>query len=562
MKYAHIINYFNSQPWAILPDKLHAIISLIELRAAGLTLTDNEILARIGQDGPDAAAGRQELLTPTSVAVLPIVGTISHRMGLLRRASGGMTVEGFREDFKAALNNPDISAIVLDIDSPGGSTSGIEEMADEIYEGRKTKRIIASVNSLAASAAYWLASAAHEIAVTPSGHVGSIGVLGVHMDFSEQAKKNGVAVTVVSSGKYKSEASEFTPLTDEARQHLQAIVDDRYDAFVRAVARARGTSQRNVRDGYGEGRLVPAKDALSMGMIDSVETTDQVLSRVSGRAKRARKIAEAASWNFESFVGEDGLETAVAGVTAEEMAAQDREGFKAQTLIAPKKKWESLDAARNWAKEHGYRVDKVDDTANAWRFRQRDPNDFRQLRTICINPGRETPATMEACKMLMVGGRLKEGVAAVFHDPEAKGVDEFLFDAVVPGNVSEEIAPDGTTWDAPALKDFTSKQWPELTSDERRKIAMHAAWAKAMPPEKFSDIKLFHHRPSDGAIVPNGVRNALARLNQTQGLGEDRSRVEAHLRRHMDAIQKRREAARANPDLDADRVMLELMELG
>jgi hypothetical protein len=83
-----------------------------------------------------------------------------------------------------------------------------------------------------------------------------------------------------------------------------------------------------------------------------------------------------------------------------------------------------------------------------------------------------------------------------------------------------------------------------------------------MPPENFGDIKLFHHRPSDGAIVPNGVRNALARLSQTQDLGEDRPRVEAHLRRHMDAIQKRRESARANPNLDADRAALELMELG
>jgi hypothetical protein len=163
-----------------------------------------------------------------------------------------------------------------------------------------------------------------------------------------------------------------------------------------------------------------------MAMIDSIETTDQVLARVSGRARRARKIAEVASWNLENLVGEDGLETAVIGATAETMAAQDRDGFKPQTLIAPKTKWDSLDAARNWAKEHGYRVDKVDDTPQAWCFRQRDPGDFKQLRTICINPGPDTAPTMDASKMLMVGGLLKEGVVAAFHDPEAEGVDEFL----------------------------------------------------------------------------------------------------------------------------------------
>jgi signal peptide peptidase SppA len=543
MKYAHIIHYFNSQPWAILPEKLEAIISLIELKAAGLTLTASEIDARMGPS-------RTEVISPSSVAVLPIVGTISHRANMLKRASGGMSVEEFQKDFRAAVNNPEIAAIVLDIDSPGGSTSGIEELANEIFEARSQKRIVASVNSLAASAAYHLASSAHEIAVTPSGHAGSIGVMGIHMDFSEQAKKAGATVTIVSSGKYKAEASEFTPLTAEARQHLQSLADDRYDAFVRDVAKGRRVPQKNVRNGFGEGRVVAAKDAINEGMVDTIETIEQIIARTAGRAVRAKTIAQAASWKFGLMGDEEVFElgSTVMSATAAEMTTQNRSGFIAQMVVAPKDKW-TLEAARAWAKEHDYRADKVVDAQGSWQFRQRDPGDFRSL-------GRAVDGGM-----LLIGGRLRQGVDTTAHDPESEGVEEFLSVGVIPQEVSETMAAEGTAWETPVLSDFTAKPWGELDGSEKRRIAMHAAWARAMAPENFEDIRLFYHRASDGAIVPNGVRAALAGIADAD-LGEDTPRVEAHLRCHMDVIDEHNQAARANPALDPHRVMLELMELG
>lgn len=310
MKYGHIIHYFNSSPWAILPEKLHAIMELIELRIAGVTLTDPEIEARIGPQE------KTEPPKPTAVAVIPVRGTISHRASMLRRSSGGTSVEEFAQDFRAAVRSPDVGAVVLDIDSPGGSTAGIEEIADEIHAARSKKRIVAAVNSLGASAAYWMASSAHEIAVTPSGHVGSIGVLGVHMDQSERTKAEGVRVSIVSAGKFKAEGNEFGPLTNEARAHLQAIVDDRYDAFVRAVARGRGVALKAVREGFGEGRLVTAKDALAMGMVDSVETIESTISRTVGRAARARTIAEQASWEIARTDGEEVLTAVMAALKA------------------------------------------------------------------------------------------------------------------------------------------------------------------------------------------------------------------------------------------------------
>ena len=541
MKYAHIIHYFNSAPWAILPEKLHAILSLIELKAAGLTLTASEIDARIG------AQDRQESVSPSSVAILPIHGTISNRIGMLERMSGGMSVESFTKDFRAAVNNPDIAAIVLDVDSPGGSTGGIEELANEIFAARDRKRIIASVNDLAASAAFWIASAAHEIALTPSGHVGSVGVLGVHMDFSAKAKAEGVAVTVVSAGKFKAEASEFSPMTGEARAAHQNIVDDRFDAFVRGVARGRKVSMKAVRNGFGEGRLVTAKEALAEGMVDSIETMDGVLSRTAGRASKARTIAEAASWEF-GRIGNEGiveLGAAVMEKTATDMSSSTK-GYVNQALIAPKTAWNSIDEARVWARDKNYRTDRVEESPTAWRLIQRDSGDFETLTHLTINSNPE---------MHMVCGVLKVGAPVAVDDLNVKAISQTLNDGIIPRDISLSIAPEGTTWRMPTLKDFTDKEWNALTDAEKRHIAMHAAWCKEMPPARFEDIEGFHHRPTDGAVVPSAVM-FWSRSN-TPALES-----KAHLEVHIKAIEARREAAMMNESLDPERVALELMELG
>ncbi|NPV30651.1 MAG: Clp protease ClpP [Firmicutes bacterium] len=103
---------------------------------------------------------------------------------------------------------------------------------------------------------------------------------------------------------------------------------------------------------------------------------------------------------------------------------------------------------------------------------------------------------------------------------------------VVPKDVSRETAPEDETWEAPNLEDFTDKSWDELSDDEKRRIAGHYAWAPKMPPDRFSDLKLPHHRPSDGAVVWAGVANAAARLPQTDIPDEDLEEVQDHLGSH------------------------------
>jgi len=107
-----------------------------------------------------------------------------------------------------------------------------------------------------------------------------------------------------------------------------------------------------------------------------------------------------------------------------------------------------------------------------------------------------------------------------------------VVNGVAPKDVSREKAPEGEPWEAPALSDFTDKQWEELSDAEKRRIAGHFAWAASMPPDRYSDLKLPHHRPSDGAVVWRGVANAAARLPQSDIPSTDIEKVQEHLGSH------------------------------
>jgi signal peptide peptidase SppA len=194
--------------------------------------------------------------------------------------------------FRTAVNTPDVGTIVFDIDSPGGSTSGIAEVAEEIFKARGQKKMIAVSNTLMASAAYWIGSAADEIVVSPSSATGSIGVYTVHVDFSKQNEMLGVNPTYITAGKYKAETNEDQPLSSEAEAYLQSIVDDYYSLFAGAVAKHRSVNKSDVANGFGQGRVVTAKKAVELGMADRVATLSQVLEKLGvGLQTNGRNLA-------------------------------------------------------------------------------------------------------------------------------------------------------------------------------------------------------------------------------------------------------------------------------
>ncbi len=319
MKYGRIYRAFCAMPWMIDPVKLEAFAELLVLRMEGGQLSPDEILARtahpkqrqthemslleIDAKAVQAASGTGNPSSGGNVAVLPIYGVISHRASMDISSGGGFNIQGFRQRFRQALDEPSISTIVLDVDSPGGSVDGVDELAKEIYQARGQKKIVAVANTMAASAAYYLASSAEELAVTPSGEVGSIGVYMVHSDYSKLYESRGIANTLIKAGKFKAEGNPFGPLNDEAATALQGNVDAYYEMFVKAVARNRGVGVDAVRNGFGEGRTVMAKDAVKQGMADRVATLDEVLNELTGR-KSARKSSSAME-SVPAVVAED-----------------------------------------------------------------------------------------------------------------------------------------------------------------------------------------------------------------------------------------------------------------
>jgi signal peptide peptidase SppA len=305
MKYARIVAEFHSQVWAIREETLLAMAQLLRRHAyEGERLSAEEIRVRIDQsnllngyephkrlaasylafdDEPleMQAAGKRVQAPKGSVALIPLVGIISHRMNMMADISGpgGASTQQITGLFRQALEDSNCQAIVFDCDSPGGSVEGVSELATEIYNGRKRKPITACVNAMAASAAYWIASAAKEVVITPSGQAGSIGVYMIHQDESKALEQDGIKVTAIKAGKYKIEGAPWEPLTDEARAAFQTKVDALYSMFLKAVAQNRGDSQANVREGYGEGRCLLAGDAVKQGLVDRIGTLDDVLGK-------------------------------------------------------------------------------------------------------------------------------------------------------------------------------------------------------------------------------------------------------------------------------------------
>jgi signal peptide peptidase SppA len=181
-----------------------------------------------------------------------------------------------------------VGAIVLDIDSPGGMVTGTPEAADAIFAARKRKDVVALVNPLAASAAYWLASQCTTITATKSGDAGSVGVFLMHVDHSKMLNDAGVRPTFIFAGKYKTEGNAYEPLTNEARAYYQGEIDRTHSQFICAIARGRNISASTVRERFGQGRCLTADDALRVGMIDAIRTPQEAVNELAaGRSATA-----------------------------------------------------------------------------------------------------------------------------------------------------------------------------------------------------------------------------------------------------------------------------------
>lgn len=254
--------------------------------------TTGETLWAIDETRISAATDRAPAQGGAGVAVIPLQGVLTPRSLTFfgRMISPGM--DSFRAQLAQAVANPDVGAIVLDVNSPGGTYAATPETAAAVRAAAEQKHVTAVVDTLCASAAYFIASQANQVVSTPSGETGSIGVVAVHEEMSKLMEDIGVRATIFRSRDSKADINSLEPLTESAKAAIQASVREADDDFLKAVAKGRGLTAPQVRklvDDNELGRTVSAQKALSLGLIDRVATMGEVIAGMIKPRPAARR---------------------------------------------------------------------------------------------------------------------------------------------------------------------------------------------------------------------------------------------------------------------------------
>lgn len=247
-------------------------------QASVQTLAKTILAGDIGQPDMPKAWDKQG-----DLAIVPISGS------LIMGHAGWMSFFGVTgySDIESALTqaamDPEVKSILLDVGSGGGAAAGAQPLADYISQISKVKPITAHIDTVGASAAYWSASAADGITISPMAITGSIGAVQIHTSYARQLAANGIDKTVIRSGEFKMLGNPYEALSDVAKAEMQAQVDDVNAMFEAHVAKMRGTDAADVRERMGKGRTFLGKRAVSAGLVDKVQTRDQAVAAAKKR---------------------------------------------------------------------------------------------------------------------------------------------------------------------------------------------------------------------------------------------------------------------------------------
>ncbi len=269
MLYPHLAGRLFGVPLLIHRPKLDVILSVLA--------------PRLGLDGtlPQAAlpVSRPALSPTPGIAILPIHGSLVRRTLGMEAESGLLSYQAIQAGLAAALADPGVAGILLDVDSPGGEAGGVFDLADQIAAAARVKPIWAIANESAFSAAYALASAASRLVVTHTAGIGSVGVIAMHIDQSGLDAKAGLQYTPIVAGAHKNDLSPHAAITDEARAMLQAEVDRLYGLFIDTVASHGRLSADALR--ATEAGLYFGEAAVAAGLADAVATFDDTLAEMA-----------------------------------------------------------------------------------------------------------------------------------------------------------------------------------------------------------------------------------------------------------------------------------------
>lgn len=248
------------RPLLISPDQAEAYLA----RTADVAMPLGAKLSDMGEMLAAIFGAKETIEKFPPFAIVPVKGCIGKGLSDLEAACGACDVEAVEEMLEEAERDPAITTIILDVDSPGGTSVGVPELANRVRLSKK--KVIAFTDGEACSAAYWIASQASEFYATPSSSVGSVGVYICFTNAEKLYENEGLRQELVKAGKYKGLGIEGTGLTPEQRDLLQAEVDDIHADFKAAV-----TSVREfVSDDAMQGQSFSGKRAAEAGLVTSL----------------------------------------------------------------------------------------------------------------------------------------------------------------------------------------------------------------------------------------------------------------------------------------------------
>lgn len=256
------------RPWLMTSEALDTVMTVADRQG------DVEALeTRLGR----SLDNTRSVTVRDGVAVIPVTGPVFRYANLFTEVSGATSTQVLATDIQTALDDPQINAIVINADSPGGEASGINELAEMIFQARGTKPIKAYVGGQAASAMYWIASAADEVIVDDTAQLGSVGVV---LSLRKREDKPGEKSYEIVSSNAPNKRPDLE--TEAGRAQLQTRTDELANVFLDKVARNRSIPREQVNDRFRQGGIATGALAVEAGMADRLGSLESLIAELAG----------------------------------------------------------------------------------------------------------------------------------------------------------------------------------------------------------------------------------------------------------------------------------------
>lgn len=270
--------------WAVMDDRFRALVD---------HANQLDLAAHVAQRRADYADGDgpgMAYLVDGSVAIIDLQGPLT-KYGSSLASGTSMTLA--RRLVRLAARDDAVSAIVLRIDSPGGTVSGTDDLGQDVAAAAEQKPVVAYIEDTGASGAYWIASQAQKIYANRSAMIGSIGVYASLVDSSAQAEQEGLKVHVLRTGEFKGDAVPGAPISDATLADRQKLVDATHDRFVRVVSLGRKLTLARTRE-LADGRVYLAPEAKELGLIDEIRAFDDVVAALNAKKPKRNRTSSGA----------------------------------------------------------------------------------------------------------------------------------------------------------------------------------------------------------------------------------------------------------------------------